>query len=122
MTELTLNDYQRRAGATNKGTRLFVNRAVEGDLEIIDGLYNALGMGGEAGEVMEKIKKHARDGVASLKTHREEVGKELGDVLWYLSQLAADFGFSLQEVAQMNLDKLASRKARGVLSGSGDNR
>ena len=53
---------------------------------------------------------------------REEIKKELGDVLWYVSAVAFDFSISLGEVAKTNIAKLASRKERGVLQGSGDNR
>jgi len=51
-----------------------------------------------------------------------EVAKELGDVLWYVANVASEFNLSLNEVARMNIDKLLSRKERGVLGGSGDNR
>ena len=79
--------------------------------------YPTLGLCGEAGEVAEKIKKHIRDG-RSL----EGVGLELGDVLWYISALADDLGVTLEEIAQANVDKLQSRKDRGKIGGSGDNR
>jgi NTP pyrophosphatase (non-canonical NTP hydrolase) len=50
------------------------------------------------------------------------MSKELGDVLWYVAQLASELGLDLDEIAQVNLDKLLSRQRRGVLSGSGDDR
>jgi NTP pyrophosphatase (non-canonical NTP hydrolase) len=81
-------------------------------------IYPTLGLCGEAGEVAEKVKKQVRDG----NFNRHEVAKELGDVLWYLANLANDIGYSLSEVATMNVDKLQSRKDRNVISGSGDNR
>lgn len=121
----TLNEYQTAAGKTNKGTKLYVMVTDEHGNEgfvPVTGMYNALGLNGEAGEAAEKIKKAARDGVADWPQHREAVCKEMGDVLWYLSQLARDFQLTLQEVADANLEKLRSRTARGVLSGSGDNR
>jgi len=81
-------------------------------------LYPTLGLCGEAGEVAEKVKKQVRDGVFS----RHETAKELGDVLWYLTNLANDLGYSLNEIASNNIEKLDSRKVRGVIKGSGDNR
>jgi NTP pyrophosphatase (non-canonical NTP hydrolase) len=120
---VNLNEYQDEAGKTNKGTALYVVEKGTGVLRPIAGMYNALGMNGEAGEVAEKIKKLARDGRPSDEAaFRAGVCKELGDVLWYLAACARDFGFTLEEVATANLDKLASRKARNVLSGSGDDR
>lgn len=81
-------------------------------------IYPALGLAGEAGEVAEKIKKKIRDGAY----FPQDVAKEIGDVLWYCNALAHDIGYSLEEIAQMNLSKLASRKQRGVIKGSGDDR
>ena len=80
-------------------------------------VYPTLGLCGEAGEVAEKIKKHMRDGRSLV-----GVGLELGDVLWYISALADDLGVMLEEIAQANVDKLQSRKERGKIGGSGDNR
>ena len=86
-------------------------------------VYPTLGLAGEAGEVAEKVKKIIRDdgGVVS-DTKRTEIAKELGDVLWYVSQIATELGVSLDDVAQGNIDKLYSRMDRDVLRGSGDNR
>lgn len=86
-------------------------------------IYPALGLGGETGEVLEKIKKVLRDsnGVFS-EEKKKEIKKEIGDACWYIAALATDLGLNLEEIAQENLDKLFSRKERGVLQGSGDNR
>ena len=86
-------------------------------------VYPTLGLAGEAGEVAEKIKKVIRDkeGIIDDAT-REEIKKELGDVLWYLSQIASELNLSFDEVAEFNIEKLASRMKRGKLHGSGDNR
>ena len=81
-------------------------------------LYPTLGLCGEAGEVAEKVKKQVRDGVFN----RHEVAKELGDVLWYLANLASDIGYNLDEIADINIEKLSSRKDRNKIQGSGDNR
>mgnify|MGYP001232285482 CR=1 FL=1 len=86
-------------------------------------IYPALGLASEAGEVAGKIKKVVRDkaGVADEQT-RKEIGKELGDTLWYLSQLASELGLSLATLAVENLNKLQDRQQRHTLSGDGDNR
>lgn len=119
---LTLNEYQTLAFATNKNTTVATLDvdACQGDEvdRIIPAMYNTLGMLGEAGEFAEKVKKNARDGVWD----QVAAGKELGDVLWYVSQIARDIGYTLEEIAQMNLAKLKDRRERGVLKGSGDNR
>lgn len=86
-------------------------------------IYPTLGLAGEAGEVAEKIKKVIRDkgGVIDAET-KEMIKKELGDVLWYVSQLATELGLSLDEVAQHNIEKLLSRLERGKIGGEGDMR
>jgi NTP pyrophosphatase (non-canonical NTP hydrolase) len=85
--------------------------------------YPALGLAGEAGEVAEHAKKAIRDDGGSVTDERRAaMSKELGDVLWYVAQLASELGLQLDDVAQANLDKLLSRQRRGVLSGSGDDR
>jgi len=86
-------------------------------------VYPTLGLAGEAGEVAEKIKKVLRDknGIIDQQT-KEEIQKELGDVLWYCAQIATELGLSLDQVATLNIEKLFSRKERGMLHGNGDNR
>jgi NTP pyrophosphatase (non-canonical NTP hydrolase) len=84
-------------------------------------IYPTLGLCGEAGEVADKVKKVIRDqdGVFSSEVV-EALKLELGDVLWYVTQLASELGLDLEVVAQANLDKLTSRAARNVIAGSGD--
>jgi NTP pyrophosphatase (non-canonical NTP hydrolase) len=86
-------------------------------------IYPTLGLCGEAGEVADKVKKviRDRDGVFSPEVIAA-LQLELGDVLWYVAQLATELGLDLEAVAQANLDKLASRAARNVISGDGDQR
>lgn len=86
-------------------------------------IYPTLGLAGEAGEVAEKIKKVIRDkgGVIDEDT-KKEIEKELGDVLWYVSQIASELGIDLDSAAEKNIEKLYSRMERGKLNGSGDNR
>lgn len=85
--------------------------------------YPALGLAGEAGEVAEHAKKAIRDDGGQVSDERKAaMSKELGDVLWYVAQLASELGLDLDEVAKQNLEKLLSRQRRGALSGSGDDR
>jgi NTP pyrophosphatase (non-canonical NTP hydrolase) len=85
--------------------------------------YPALGLAGEAGEVAEHAKKAIRDDGGSISDERKDsMSKELGDVLWYVAQIATELGLDLNEIADQNLQKLLSRQQRGVLSGSGDER
>jgi len=80
--------------------------------------YVALGLAGEAGEIANKVKKIVRDGDYDPVALTDE----LGDVLYYAARFAAELGTSLNLVARDNMDKLNSRKIRGVLGGNGDNR
>ena len=86
-------------------------------------IYPTLGLAGEAGKVAEKIKKVIRDKGGKIDDiTRQELAKELGDVLWYLANLASELELDLSNIAQQNLDKLFSRKDRNKLHGEGDNR
>ena len=86
-------------------------------------IYPTLGLVGEAGEVADKVKKILRDNNGVFdKESKDSIKFELGDVLWYISQLASELGYELDEVANANLKKLKSRKIRGKLNGSGDDR
>ena len=109
---MDLNTYQEQARSTAIYPNLGSNF-----------VYPALGLCGEAGEIAEKVKKIIRDDQGVITdTKRDSMALELGDVLWYVSQLAAEIDYSLNDIAQINLDKLESRAERGVISGSGDNR
>lgn len=108
---MTLNEYQDKALETAVYPQQF---------KII---YPALGLNGEAGEVADKVKKVIRDNDNEFDDARKkELAKELGDVLWYVATLSNDIGYSLENIAKMNYEKLSSRKERGVLGGNGDNR
>ncbi len=108
---MTLNEYQEKALETAVYPQQF---------KII---YPALGLSGEAGEVADKVKKVIRDNRCEFDdSHKKEIAKELGDVLWYVATFAHDIGYSLEDIAEMNNEKLSSRKERGMLGGSGDNR
>lgn len=82
-------------------------------------IYPTLGMMGEAGEVSEKVKKWMR---GDRELDKAELVKEVGDVLWYITALADDLGYTLEDVALMNVAKLSDRRDRNVVKGSGDNR
>jgi NTP pyrophosphatase (non-canonical NTP hydrolase) len=98
-----------------------------GDHEITDMdaalISQVFGLVGESGEVAEKFKKLIRDkkGVIT-EEDKQEILKELGDILWYINSVSHLLGSNLEEVAKKNLEKVLSRKERGVTQGSGDNR
>lgn len=83
--------------------------------------YLCLKLNGEAGEVGEAYAKYLR-GDYDLAEAKRRISKELGDVIWYVSQLASELDLSLGDVAANNILKLSDRKERGVLRGSGDER
>lgn len=110
---MTFKEYQKRALTTVLTT----------DDQFKDLLHWVLGINGESGEIAEKVKKIIRDKKGQVSDEdKAELAKEIGDVLWYLAVFAEDLGMSLDDIAAANLDKLHSRKQRGVLGGSGDNR
>ena len=86
-------------------------------------IYPTLGLTNEVGEVAGKIKKifRAKDGAIGS-AEREALKAELGDVLWYLAQVATELDLSLQDIADANLAKLFDRLERGKIKGDGDNR
>ncbi len=90
---------------------------------LMDKTIWAMGVAGEAGEVVEKWKKIVayKEGVVS-EEDKEDLRKELGDVVWYIAVLAHSLGLSFEEVMRTNVAKLADRKKRGVIKGKGDNR
>jgi NTP pyrophosphatase (non-canonical NTP hydrolase) len=86
--------------------------------------YLTLGLTGEAGEIANKVKKFIRDGATpdEYAAKKIEIAYEIGDVLWYCAVLASELEMNLGHIMENNLQKLANRKNRGTLSGSGDNR
>jgi NTP pyrophosphatase (non-canonical NTP hydrolase) len=86
-------------------------------------IYPVLGLCGESGEVAEKMKKIFRDCDGKIdEVKKEEIKKELGDVLWYISQIATELNLSMDDIANSNIKKLYDRMDRNALKGSGDNR
>jgi NTP pyrophosphatase (non-canonical NTP hydrolase) len=110
---MELNDYQ----AATQDTAIYPGKGTELGL-----YYAALGLG-EAGEVQGKIKKILRDdGGKVSEDKRIAILAELGDLLWYIAAATTELNANLSDVAENNIAKLASRKERGVLGGSGDDR
>ena len=119
---MTLNEYQHQALSTC--------------LDSCNNIaYMLTGLTAEVGEVNDKIAKAVRKEQIKITRNnlcvwddrtpanfKEELAKEIGDVLWFVSGLAKLLGYSLQEIAEMNIVKLASRQQRGVIDGNGDNR
>lgn len=109
---MTFNDYQKEA---NK-TAIYPDRGH-------NFVYPVLGILGEAGEVAEKIKKIWRDKNNIINEEDKiEIKKEIGDVLWYLSQLATELEIDFDDVANTNILKINSRLEHQQTHGNGDNR
>lgn len=109
-----LNEYQEGAMLTR------TPETYREDKKII---YPTLGLTGEAGEVSDKVKKVLRDCNGDFDNEkRKAIALEVGDCLWYCAALAKDLGYSLEEIAKMNLDKLADRERRNKIHGEGDER
>ena len=108
---MTLNEYQQHALET----------AIYPEQSRI--VYPTLGLTGEAGEVADKVKKVIRVTHGEFTPEKkQEIMKEIGDVLWYCATLSHDLGYDLEEVARTNVEKLRSRMERHRITGSGDNR
>jgi NTP pyrophosphatase (non-canonical NTP hydrolase) len=113
---MELNAYQRAAHTTSLNTRY-------GDADVASLIYPTLKLAGEAGEFGEKVGKLLRDKEGRIAAEdRRALADELGDVLWYLAEVATVLGLDLDEIGRANLDKLRSRAERGVIQGSGDRR
>ena len=114
---MTLEEYQKRAMTTCMASSENFS-------------YMFLNLVGEVGEFASKIAKAIRkeencidyNDLGVTVTNNEELQKEAGDILWQLSGLCTVMGWNLEDIAQQNLDKLASRQQRNVIDGSGDNR
>ncbi len=105
-------DYQKQA----KKTAVYPNKGK-------NYIYPVLGLAGEAGEVAEKFKKIIRDNDGKINSEKKaEIEKELGDVLWYVSQIATELKIDLASIAKTNIKKISSRLKRGCIKGQGDNR
>ncbi len=113
---MTIDEYSKTAITTLLGEHAITDM----DATLLSQVF---GLVGESGEVAEKFKKLIRDKKGQITDEdKKEIIKELGDILWYVNTVAVLLDSSLEEVAKGNLDKVLSRKARGVTNGSGDNR
>lgn len=113
---MNFDEYQKQALTTAYTDPKYVD-------SLMDKTIWAMGVAGEAGEVVEKWKKIVayKEGKVS-EEDRQELGKELGDVVWYVAVMAHSLGLSFDEIMANNVEKLKSRKARNVIKGAGDNR
>lgn len=108
---MKFNEYQ------NEATKFSVMRGK--DLSML--MYLTLGIVSEAGELADQVKKNFRDGTGKINPEiRNKLKGELGDVLWYVSELSNMLEFDFEDVAKYNLQKLTDRKERGVIQGDGD--
>lgn len=113
---MTFDEYQKKALTTAYTDPKYVD-------SLMDQTIWAMGVAGEAGEVVEKWKKIvAYKGGKITDEERSELGKELADVVWYIAVMANSLGLSFEDIMQQNVRKLADRKKRGVIKGQGDNR
>lgn len=106
---MQFNEYQSNALTTAKTTALSMD-------------YLIPGLVAEAGEVAGHYAKYKRDGYLLVGDPQDAIVKELGDVLWFIAVIAFQYGLPMEKIAQINLDKLRSRAARGMIEGSGDDR
>lgn len=104
---MTLDEFQRRCLDTALPTALNLD-------------YLVSGLAAEAGEVAGVYAKGVRDG--RKEDHTQQLTKEVGDVLWFCCAIASQCGVTLGDLVASLLEKLSSRKERGVIQGSGDNR
>jgi NTP pyrophosphatase (non-canonical NTP hydrolase) len=113
---MTFDEYQKQALTTAYTDPKYQDTLMEKTIW-------AMGVAGEAGEVLEKWKKVVayKEGVMS-EEEKLEFGKELADVVWYIAVMADSLGLTFEEIMQTNVKKLQDRKKRGVIKGKGDNR
>lgn len=110
-SKIKINEYQKKALETSFYPS---DKGIE---------YTLFGLLGEVGELANKFKKTIRDkGCVVTDEDKKEMAKELGDCFWYMATLSKELGYTLENIAEINLEKLRSRQQRGTLGGSGDNR
>ena len=113
---MDFNSYQKECRKTDVGTSAQ-------DCLKPGWLYYVLGIAGESGELLEKIKKLFRDKNGVIDDEfKDMIIKEMGDVQWYMARFADQFDIDFNTIAKTNIKKLASRKARNKIHGNGDER
>lgn len=123
---MTAEQFERKMRALYSRTKMALHDNTDGT--IFRALYAALALNGEAGEVAEKVKRVARGDFGTLQdcVHDEEFNKrlqlELGDVLYCVCMLCDEFGYSLEHIMELCIEKFESRAKRGTLMGEGDER
>lgn len=116
---MDFNLYQEKA----HDTASYPSGTIGKEAHAVDYIYPVFGLAEEAGEVAGKFAKAVRDNDGVIDEARKfEIEKELGDVLWFVAECCTVLRIDMNEVAELNIKKLADRKARGVIHGSGDNR
>ena len=120
---MKFDEYQKQAQTTDLGFENMGEVMRARNLNVPEFIDKVLGLTGESGELADKVKKIMRDKKGSF-TEEEQLAilNELGDVLWYVAEISLYLDTPLSKLAKMNLEKLASRKARGTLVGAGDER
>lgn len=117
------DEYQMKANTTDLGRETLPVVMRSRNMMSAEFLDKVLGLSGEAGEVSEKVKKILRDRGGNFdESDREAIAKELGDVLWYVANVALYLEIPLSTVASMNIAKLSDRARRGKIGGKGDDR
>ena len=122
---MNFKEYQKKAKQTAMYMKGFDEKypLVKDEIRKIIALSYVMNGLGEVGEIQNKFKKIIRDDACVVtEEFKQDMMKELGDVLWYCANICEELGLSLDEVAEKNVEKLFSRQQRGVLTGSGDNR
>ena len=116
---MDFNLYQKEANKTAS----YPYGTIVKEEHLVDYIYPALGLAEEAGEVAGKFAKAVRDNAGVIdEAYKFEIEKELGDVLWFVAECCTVLRIDMNEVAELNIKKLADRKGGGVIDGSGDNR
>lgn len=127
MVKMQLKEYQRKAHLTAQYPKsIYLLNDIGQESYEIYWTYPALGLSGEVGELMNKLKKIIRDqnGIIDIPNSpaRDLISQELGDILWYIAELATVLDLSLDNIAVYNLNKLENRAKSDKIKGSGDNR